>query len=63
MKDRRLKADRCTFRRCKGHPEVVYLGNPLCWRHWLQVAREDGDQTTNLPMIRQHGRKADVVKA
>ncbi len=28
----------CSFRRCKGHVELTYLGFALCWRHWLAVA-------------------------
>lgn len=32
--------ERCTTKRCRGAPEMTYLGEPLCGHCWLRLCRE-----------------------
>jgi hypothetical protein len=33
--------DRCGIPRCRDEADVIYLGHPVCQRHWDELAAED----------------------
>jgi len=39
-----MNDDRCAFSRCAGEPALVYLGRPICDRHWDSWAERPSDE-------------------
>lgn len=34
----------CSYKRCKREPTVVYLGKPLCEKHWQLICYQQGEK-------------------
>ena len=37
----------CSAARCSCRAALIYLGTPLCDRHWLQLCETDNEETSN----------------